>query len=116
MADIFDPAATALSAIQNVSRIPAHKSNLRHILETGEGEPAHVHVIFNELDLITLMKLAIAFDISDPTLVKAYLHARKRYAVFNTELEEIARQLRLSAERLRLGDEPDQSKCDRAAR
>lgn len=93
MIKIFDPAAAAISAIQNVSRIPASKSDLTRILTTGEGEPAHVRVLFEEVDLTTLMQLAIAFDISDPVLAKAYLHARQVYGAYNPDMDEIAREM-----------------------
>jgi hypothetical protein len=93
MNKIFDPAATVISAIQNVSRIPAGKGDLKRILATGEGEPAHVRVLFEEVDLTTLMKLAIAFDISDAILAKAFVHAREVYCLYNPDMDEIAREM-----------------------
>lgn len=89
----FDPAATAISAIQNVSRIPVGEADIRRMLSSGEGEPPHVRVLFEEVDLTTLMQLAIAFEISDAVLARAYLHAREVYGAYNPDLDEIAREM-----------------------
>jgi hypothetical protein len=97
MTKIFDPAATATSAIQNVSRIPASRADLKRIIATGEGESSHVRVLFEEIDLTTLMRLAIAFEISDAVLVRAYLRAREVHGVYNPDMDEIAREMGISS-------------------
>jgi hypothetical protein len=97
MTKIFDPAATAISAIQNVSRISVSKDDVKRILATGEGEPSHVRVVFEEVDLTTLMQIAIAFEISDAALAKAYVHARHVYRLYNPDMDEIASEMRIAA-------------------
>jgi len=98
MVKIFDPAATVISAIENVSRVPVNRADVKRMLLSGDGEPAHVRVLFEEVDLTTLMRLAISFEISDAALAKAYFHARERYHVHNPDIEEIARELRIAAQ------------------
>ena len=93
MVKIFDPAATAISAIENVSKISASKADLKRMLATGTGEPSHVRVLFGEVDLTTLMQLAIAFKISDAALARAYVHAREVYGAYNPEMDEIAQEM-----------------------
>ena len=93
MAKIFDPAATAISAIQNVSRVPVSKADLKRMLATGDGEAAHVRVLFEEVDLATLMKLAIAFEISDAALARADAQARKVHGAYNPEMNDIALEM-----------------------
>lgn len=97
MVKIFDPAATVISAIQNVSRISVSKADLKKMLATGEGEPSHVRVMFGEVDLTTLMQLAIAFAIPDAALARAYVHAREIYGACNPEMDEIAREMGIAA-------------------
>jgi hypothetical protein len=97
MIKIFDPAATAISAIQNVSRIPASKADLKRILSTGEGEPAHVRVLFEEVDLTTLMQLSVAFGISDAVLANAYVRAREIYGAYNPDMDEIALEMGIAS-------------------
>jgi len=73
----FDPAAAALSAIANVSRVPAIRAAVKRMLDTGTGEPSHVMALFGgDVSLTTLIRLAIAFEISDVTLAQAYVWAR----------------------------------------
>jgi hypothetical protein len=98
MAKIFDPATTAISAIANVSRIAVSKADLKRMLATGDGEPAHVRALFGDVSLTTLMRLAIAFEISDPVLATAYLHAREVHGAYNPDLEEIAQELGIVAQ------------------
>ena len=93
MAKVFDPAATAISAIQNASRIPVSKADLKGMLATGDGEASHVRVLFEEVDLTTLMKLAIGFAISDAVLARAYVHARDTYAVSNADMDEFVLEM-----------------------
>jgi hypothetical protein len=93
MVKIFDPAATAISAIENVSEISVSKADLKRMLATGTGEPSHVRVLFGEVDLTTLMQLAIAFKISDATLARAYVHAREVHGAYNPEMDEIAQEM-----------------------
>jgi hypothetical protein len=93
MVKIFDPAATAISAIQNVSKISVSKADLKRMLAAGAGEPSHVRVLFGEVDLTTLMQLAITFDVSDVALARAYVHAREVYGAYNPEMDEFAAEM-----------------------
>jgi len=97
MGRIFDPAATAISAIQNVSRISVDKADLKRMLATGEGEPSHLRVLFEEVDLTTLMQVAIAFEISDASLARAYVHAREVHGAYNPDMDEIAQEMGIAA-------------------
>ena len=93
MTKTFDPAATALSAIGNVSRIPATGADLKKMLVSGTGEPSHIMALFSDVSLSTLMRLAIAFEISDAVLARAYVHAREVYGAYNPEMDEIAQEM-----------------------
>ena len=94
MIKTFDPAATAISAIENVSTIPVTRANIKRMLASGAGEPSHVMALFGgDVDLATLMRLAIAFEISDDDLARAYVHARDVYAAYNPEVDEFAREM-----------------------
>ena len=84
----FDPAASALSAIENASRVAVRREDLRALLATGEGEPSHLRALFGDVDLHTLLRLAAALDIDDATLVGGYARARKTAAAANAELDE----------------------------
>ncbi len=86
----FDPAASALSAIENASRVPIKREDLRALLATGEGEPSHLRALFGDVDLHTLLRLASALEVDDATLVRAYAVARKNAAAANAELDEFA--------------------------
>ena len=50
MTKTFDPAAIAISAIENVSQIPVTKADIITMLATGTGEPSHVMALFSDLD------------------------------------------------------------------
>jgi len=93
MTKTFDPAAIAISAIENVSQIPVTKADLRKMLSTGAGEPSHVMALFSDVDYASILRLAIAFDISDADLAKAYVHARNAYAASNAEMDEFALEM-----------------------
>ena len=84
----FDPAASAVSAIENASSVPIKREKLRALLSTGEGEPSHLRALFGDVDLHTLLRLAAALDVDDATLVRAYALARKNAAAANAELDE----------------------------
>ena len=86
----FDPAATALSAIENASRAPIKREDLRDLLAAGEGEPSHLRALFGDVDLHTLLRLADAFDVDDATLVRSYARARQNAAAANADLDEYA--------------------------
>ncbi len=76
MTKTFDPAAIAISAIENVSRIPVTKADIKRMLVTGTGEPSHVMALFSDVDYSSILRLAIAFGISDADLARAYVRAR----------------------------------------
>src|SRR6266436_580014 len=65
MTKTFDPAAVAISAIENVSRIPVTKADIKRMLATGTGEPSHIMALFSDVDYSSILRLAIAFGISD---------------------------------------------------
>jgi hypothetical protein len=90
MTTVFDPARTALNAIENASTIPIAREDIPRLLSTGEGEGSHLRALFGDVDLHTLLRLATLFDIDDPTLIRAYARARNCAAAANAELDEYA--------------------------
>jgi hypothetical protein len=88
MIKTFDPSIIAISAIENVSRLPVAKEDIKRMLSSGIGEPSHVMALFSDVDFETLLRLAIVFDISDADLAHAYVHARDAYAASNAEMDE----------------------------
>lgn len=93
MTKTFDPAAIAISAIENVSRIPVTKADIKRMLATGTGEPSHVMALFSDVDYSSILRLAIALDISDADLVRAYVRARDDYAASNAEMDEFVLEM-----------------------
>ena len=93
MTKTFDPAAVAISAIENVSRIPVTKADIKRMLATGVGEPSHVMALFSDVDYSVILRLAIAFDISDTDLIHAYVHARDTCAASNDEMDEFVLEM-----------------------
>jgi hypothetical protein len=87
MTRAYDPAAVAISAIENVSRIPVTRDDIKRMLSTGEGEPSHIMALFSDVNYAALLRLAIVFDISDDDLARAYIHARDTYAAANADLD-----------------------------
>jgi hypothetical protein len=87
---VNDPAAIALNAIGNASRIPVRRENLARLLATGEGEGSHLRALFGDVDLHTLLRLATLLAIDDPMLARAYARARATAAAANAELDEYA--------------------------
>ena len=83
-----DPAAIALNAIANASRIPARREDLARLLGAGEGEGSHLRALFGDVDLHTLLRLATLFGVDDPALARAYARARAVAAAANAELDE----------------------------
>jgi hypothetical protein len=63
MKKTYDPVAVAISAIENVSRIPVMRDDIKRMLSTGEGEPSHVMALFSDVNYTALLRLAIVFDI-----------------------------------------------------
>jgi hypothetical protein len=93
MSPHFDPKATAYSAIRNTAAPSLTPAGLRAVLATGAGDPTHVRTLFSDLDLSTLVRLAIEFEISHETLARAYVTARGRHAASNPELDQLAREM-----------------------
>ena len=93
MTKTFDPATIAISAIENVSRIPVTKADLKRMLATGSGEPSHIMALFSDVDYSAILRLAIAFDISDADLARAYVCARETYAASNAEMDEFVLEM-----------------------
>ena len=83
----FDPEAVAYSAIANASRTPTDRAVLRAILATGDGDPSHVRALFGDVSLTTLLRLAMAFGISDAELAQAYSLARRNHAASQPDLD-----------------------------
>jgi hypothetical protein len=88
MSKIFDPASTALSAIENASSVRVTRADLPTLLGSGSGESSHVRALFSDVNLSTLIRLAIAYGISDADLAKAYARARDVYGAANPEMDE----------------------------
>jgi hypothetical protein len=93
----FDPAAAALSAIQNASTKPVISADLRTMLATGAGEPSHLAALFSDVSLSILIRLAIQYEISDIALARAYLRARELHGASNRELDDFAAELKVGA-------------------
>jgi len=93
MTKTFDPAAIAISAIENVSLVPVTEADIRRILATGTGEPSHVMALFSDVDYAVILRLAIAFDISDADLARAYVRARDTYAASNADMDEFVLEM-----------------------
>ena len=91
----FDPLATALSALQNASRTPVVRDDVRLMLQTGGGDPSHLRALFGDVDLHTLSRLASLFAVDDLTLARSYARARREVAAANAELDEFAAQFDL---------------------
>ena len=87
MKKTYDPVATAISAIENVSRIPVTRDDVKRMLSTGEGEPSHIMALFSDVNYATLLRLAIVFGISDDDFARAYIHARETYAAANPDFD-----------------------------
>jgi hypothetical protein len=87
MKKTYDPVATAVSAIENVSRIPVTRDDVKRMLSTGEGVPSHIMALFSDVDYTTLLRLAIVFGISDDDFARAYIHARDAYAAANPDFD-----------------------------
>lgn len=83
-----DPQQIALNAIENASRIPVRREDLRALLATGEGEGSHVRALFGDVDIHTLLRLATLYGVDDKTLAHAYARARAEAAAANAELDE----------------------------
>jgi hypothetical protein len=93
MTKVFDPARTALNAIENASTVPVAREDLPRLLSTGEGEGSHLRAFFGDVDLHTLLRLATMFGIDDPTLIRAYARAKTAAAAANADLDEYAATL-----------------------
>jgi len=92
---VFDPAATALSAIENASRIAVDRDGLKTLIATGEGHSSHLRALYGDVDLHTLLRLAAAFGVDNPTLARSYAAARRTAGAANAELNEFAAQFHL---------------------
>lgn len=91
----FDPAATALSAVENASGVSVGRPELKRMLGTGCGAPSRLRALFGDVDLHTLGRLAALFAIDDGTLARSYVLARRTAAAANAELDEFAAQFDL---------------------
>jgi hypothetical protein len=88
MIAVSDPSLVVLNAIENASVVPVAPEDLPRLLSTGEGEGSHLRALFGDVDLHTLLRLAMFFDIDDLTLARAYARARGSAAAANTDLDE----------------------------
>lgn len=91
MTKTFNPAAIAISAIENVSRIPVNEDDIRRMLATGTGEPSHIMALFSDVDYAVLLRLAITYIHAD--LARAYIHARDTYAASNADMDELVLEM-----------------------
>lgn len=107
MKKTYDPVATAISAIENVSRIPVTRDDVGRMLSTGEGEPSHIMALFSDVNYATLLRLAIVFGISDDDFARAYIHARKTYAAANPDFDAFVLEMETvwQAERAQAGED-----------
>ncbi len=92
---VFDPVATALSAIENASRIAVRRDDLRPLLAAGKGHSSHLRALYGDVDLHTLLRLAAAFGVDNPTLARSYAVARRTAGAASAELDEFAAQFGL---------------------
>jgi hypothetical protein len=88
----FDPLAAALSAVENASRTPVVRDDVKRMLQTGAGDPSHLRALFGDVELHTLCRLAGLFAIDDRTLARSYVKARREVGAANSELDEFAAQ------------------------
>jgi len=91
-AKTFDPAAMALNAIENASRVPIRREDLFALIATGEGDSSHLRALFGDVDLHTLSRLADRLGVDDFTLARSYARARESAAAANAELDDFAAQ------------------------
>ena len=49
--------------------------------------------LFSDVDYSSILRLAIAFDISDADLARAYVYARDTYGVSNAEMDEFVLEM-----------------------
>jgi hypothetical protein len=82
--------AVACSAIENVSPYPVTREQLIEALSSGAGDTTVVRTLFSDVSLLTILRLAIEFEISDPELARAYANARRRCGARNPELDVFA--------------------------
>jgi hypothetical protein len=92
---LFDPVATALSAIENASRVPIDRDALGPLLATGQGHSSHLRALYGDVHLHTLLRLASAYGVDNPTLARSYMAARRTAGAANAELDEFAAQFGL---------------------
>ena len=105
MKKTYDPVATAISAIENVSLIPVTPDDIKRMLSTGEGEPSHIMALFSDVNYTVLLRLAIVFGISDDDFARAYIHAREAYAAANPHFDAFVLEMESvwQAERVQAG-------------
>jgi hypothetical protein len=85
-----NPVATALSAIANVSLLPADEALVLRMLRTGEGDRAQLHGLFGDVAASKLLQIADLHGIPADVLLAAYAVARERWAVANPGLDALA--------------------------
>jgi len=84
------PVAIALSAIANASQTPITHADVILMLRTGRGNGSHLRALFGDVDVGTLIRIAVEARIPSRDLWSAYLRARREAAAKNSELEEWA--------------------------
>jgi hypothetical protein len=65
---------------------PRHEGRLK-------AEPSHITAHFSDVDYSAILRLAIAFDISDADLGRAYVGARDTYAASNAGMDEFVLEM-----------------------
>jgi hypothetical protein len=82
--------AVACSAIANVRASEVTRDELREVLSSSAGDPTVVRTLFSDVSLLTILRLAIEFGISDTELAQAYARARQSCGARNPQLDEFA--------------------------
>jgi hypothetical protein len=87
--------AVACSAVENVRPYEVTLEELSEALSFGAGDPTVVRTLFGDVSLLTLLRLAIEFGISDRDLAQAYVGARRNCGARNPEMDEFAAEFGL---------------------
>jgi hypothetical protein len=82
--------AVACSAIKNVRPYEVTSGELIEALSSGAGDPTVVRTLFSDVSLLTILRLAIEFEVSERGLAQAYASARRSCGARNPALDEFA--------------------------
>jgi AraC-like DNA-binding protein len=82
--------AVVYSVIENVRASAVTRDELMKALSSGAGDSTVVRTLFGDVSLLTILRLAIEFGISDRDLARAYVSARRYCGARNLQLDEFA--------------------------